>query len=58
MIALSEATGWVMLAGWMLVLLGLSVMREDSWGAVRARTIGLPVVAFGLVVATVARVAI
>lgn len=56
MIALSEATGWVMLAAWSLVLLGISIMREDGFGAIRARMLGLPIIVLGLVSALVARV--
>lgn len=58
MVALSRATGLVMLSGWALVLFGATVLRSAPPNRDRQRAAGALVVVAGIVVAVVARVAV
>lgn len=58
MIALSEATGWVMVAGWATVLLGWSALRDDQLEATTSRALGFSALGLGLALAVVARVVV
>lgn len=58
MVAVSTATGAVMLSGWAMVLLGATLLRAAPPGRLNARRTGVAVTLAGLVVAVVARVVV
>jgi hypothetical protein len=58
MVAVSTATGAVMLSGWAMVLLGASLLRAATPGRLRARRTAAAVTLAGLAVAVVARAAV